>query len=126
MSVVSAVGVSLLCAVCALVLRESKSPVAPLLSLLGGLCLLLVLFPRLGDLFSTLKNTLGALDGAGVESVGKILSAALLVGVGCDACTELGAPHLAAKLDFFGKIEILLLALPTLDELLSRVTALLS
>ena len=126
MNVLGAVGVSLLCAMCALVLRESKSPVAPLVSLLGGLCLLLFLLPRLGELLSGLEETLGTLDGALMGSVGKVLAASLLIGVGCDACTELGAPSLAAKLDFFGKIEILLLSLPTLGELFSRVTTLLS
>lgn len=126
MTALSAVGVSLLCALCALVLRESKSPIAPLLSLLGGLCLLLCLAPRIGALFSGLKDAIGVLDGVPIDTVGKVLAVSLLVGVGCDACTELGAPQLASKLDFFGKIEILLLSLPTLGELFSRVTALLS
>ena len=126
MILVPAVGVSVLCAVCALILRESKNPIAPLLSLLGGLCLLLCLIPRIRTLLSGMESALGALDGALPTAVGKILAASLLVGVGCDVCTELGAPTLAARLDFFGKIEILLLSLPTLGELFSRVSVLLS
>ena len=126
MSILPAVGVSVLCAVCALVLREIKSPVAPLITLLGGICLLLCLLPRAREALAGLEGIVGLLDPTLTETLCKVLCASLLVGIGCDACTELGAPTLAAKLDFFGKIEILLLSLPTLSELFSRVTGLLS
>ena len=126
MTLLSSIGIGVLCAVAALVLRECKSPMAPLLTLLGGILLLLSVIPRLSPLISWAKSLEGALPLALGETVGKVLAAGFLCSVGSDVCTELGAPSLGGKLELAGKIEILLLSLPILKELFSRVEALLS
>ena len=106
MNLLTTLGVGVLAAVSALVLKECKSPLAPLFTLSAGLVLLLSLIPR--------------------ETVGKVLAAGLLTSIGTDVCCELGAPSLGAKLELAGKIEILLLSLPLFGELFSRVEVLLS
>lgn len=126
MSFSETLGVCLLTAVCALVLRETKSPYASLLTLGGGLLLLLSLFPRIAPLVSWAEEMTALLPPQVGETVGKVLAVGLLSGVGCDICTELGAPTLAARLELVGQIEILLLALPLLRELFSRAEALLA
>lgn len=126
MTLTQVLGVCLLCAVSALVLREAKSPLAPFLTLGGGILLLLSLLPRIEPIV-TLGSTLAdALPEAFGETVGKVLSVGFLCGVGSDTCTELGAASLGTKLELWGKIEIFLLALPLFTELLSRAEALLS
>lgn len=125
MTLVETVGTSLLCAIAALVLRECKSPVAPLLTLLGGILLLLSALPRLAPLVAWGERLAASLPAAVGETVGKVVAAGLLLGVGEDTCAELGAPALGARLSFVGRIELLLLALPLLQELLSRAEALL-
>ena len=126
MTVLETLGISLLCAVSALVLREFKSPIAPFVTLIGGLLILLSLVPRAKaaiDFALSLSESLPAFFG---ETVGKVLGVGFLCGAGADVCSELGAPALGAKLSLFGKLEIFLLSLPILTELLSRAEALLS
>ena len=126
MTLLSTLGIGVLCAVAALVLKECKSPLAPLLTLLGGILLLLCLLPRLSPLVTFAQTLEGALPHAVGETVGKVLATGFLCSIGSDVCTELGAPTLAGRLELAGKIEILLLSLPVLTELYARVEALLS
>ncbi len=126
MSFSETLGVCLLTAICALVLRETKSPYASLLTLGGGLLLLLSLVPRIEPLVSWGKEVSALLPTEVGETVGKVLAVGLLSGVVSDVCTELGAPTVAAKLELIGQLEILLLALPLLRELFFRAEALLA
>lgn len=125
MNLIEAVGTSVLCAVAALVLRECKSPLAPLLTVFGGLGLLAGILPRLSALVAWGERLSASLPAAVGETVGKVLAAGLICGIGEDVCTELGAATLGARLSFVGRIEILLLSLPLLEELLTRAEALL-
>ena len=126
MTLLPTLGIGVLCALAALVLKECKSPLAPLLTLLGGILLLLGIIPRLTPLLSWAQTLEDALPHAVGETVGKVLAAGFLCGIGSDICTELGAPSLASKLELAGRVEILLLSLPLLTELFARVEALLS
>jgi stage III sporulation protein AD len=126
MTVAETVGVALLCAVSALILRECRSPVAPFLILLGGLLIWMTILPAIEKTWSFALTLTGELPSGVGETVGKVLAVGFLSGAGADVCSELGAPSLATALGFAGKAEILLLALPLLTELLSRAEALLT
>ena len=125
MNLTETVGAGLLCAVCTLLLKEIKSPLAQLLPIAGGILLLLPLLPRLSPIFDFAKALSSALPEGLFEGVCKVLATGLLCAFGSDLCTELGAPTLGARLTLLGKIEIFLLSLPVLKELLLRVEALL-
>ena len=126
MNFLTTLGIGILSAISALLLREFKSPIAPLVTLSGGILLLLSLLSRLSPLIlwaESLANTLPEIVG---ETAGKVLAVGLLTSFGAETCTELGAASLASKLELAGKLEILLLSLPLFCELFSRVEALLS
>ena len=125
MTVLTSVGVGVLCALAALVLRECKSPLAPLLTLLGGILLLIALLPRLSPLLSWAEDLASALPSVVGEAVGKVVAVGFLCSVGSDMCLSLGAPTLGEKIEFAGRVEILLLSLPVLTELYARVEGLL-
>ena len=126
MNLLSTLGIGVLCAISTLVLRESKSPLAPLLTLSGGLILLTLLITRLTPLLVWAETLSASLPETVGETVGKVLAAGFLCGTAADVCCELGAPSVGAKLELAGKIEILLIALPLLKEMLARVEVLLS
>ena len=126
MTVLTSVGVGVLCAVCALVLRECKSPLTPLLTLLGGMLLLTATLPRLSPLFAWVETLEAALPLSVGERVGKVLAVGFLSSVGKETCGELGAPSLGTRIELIGRVEILLLSLPVLTELYARVEALLA
>ena len=126
MSLLSTLSIGILTAIATLVLREFKSPLAPLITLSGGILLLSLLLPRLAPLLSWAQTLAKALPEAVGETVGKVLAAGFLCGTAAEICTELGSPTLASRIELAGKVEILLLSLPLFKELFSRVEVLLS
>ena len=120
------VGTALLLALMAWVLRESKSALSPLLLAGGGLLLLLGVFPKLSAFSSLFSffSTVGLEEET--ETAVKVLSVGFVTSMGAETCVELGAPSVAGKLELCGRIEILLLALPTLNALISGALSLLS
>lgn len=126
MTISAAVGVGVICAVCTLLLKELRSPLASFVPLLGGVLLLLSVLTRVTPVLDFAQTLSEALPEGLFASAGKVLAAGILCSLGADICSELGAPSLGAHLTLVGKIEILLLSLPVLKELFSRVEALLS
>ena len=126
MNTVGMIGGAVLCAALSLVLREYKGLLAALPVLLGGVLLLSGAFAFL----SPLTEFFAFFSGAGLASevvlVGKVLGVGYLTEIGADLCRDLGAPTLAARLEFLGRMEILLLCLPVLKELLGKALEMLS
>ena len=55
----------------------------------------------------------------------KVLGVGYLTEIGADVCRELGAESLAARLSLFGRMEIFLLSLPSLEKLFEAALSLL-
>lgn len=122
-------GVSLLALVLtlpALLLRQWKSDLLPLLRSAGILLFSALALASLSPLLSFCSSL--ALD-AGVEDAFSVLlrgaGIALLCRLSSSICRECGETSLAEGVELFGKIEILLLCLPLLSEILSLSKALL-
>ena len=126
MNLLTTLGIGLLTATSALLLKELKSPIAPLVTLSGGILLLLTVFSRLSPIVAWAEGLSDSLPAVVGETVSKVLAAGVLTSFGADTCNELGAASLATKLELAGKLEILLLSLPLFKELFSRVEVLLS
>jgi hypothetical protein len=126
MSAYEGVGFAVLGAVLFFVLRESKSALAPMVPVIGGIALLLAAFSRFASLevlgFFT-ENGIGKNE---TKTIFKMLSVGFLTEIGADTCDELGASVLAKRLVFLGNIEIFLLAWPILSELLTLSMEMLS
>ena len=118
MTAQTALGFAVLGAVLIFVLRESKSPLAPLLSLFAGTLLLSAALARYAE--SELFTVLASLsEKEETKTVFKVLSVGLLTEIGADTCDELGAASLGKRLVFFGNAEIFFLVFPVLRELLT-------
>ncbi len=119
-------GIALLCAFCALMLKEvGGTRLSVAVSALFGILFLLPLVKGYGEVVEFLsalsENTLFT------ESLRlslKALSVGLLASFTADLCRELGEAGLGERLELCGKLEILVMALPTLSRLLSLCTEL--
>ncbi|MBP5209234.1 MAG: stage III sporulation AC/AD family protein [Clostridia bacterium] len=119
-------GLALLCAMAGTLLRESGGGrQATLLSLCGGAMLLVGWLARVSPAVAALAQLSGQ---GGLGSWTPLLLKALAVGyvteIGADACRELGAEQVGAKLELCGRAELVLLALPCLTELLRTAATL--
>ena len=126
MTVYEGVGFCLVGSILFFALKEWRSPLAPLLPLLGGLALLGLTLVKLSEngLFDFFARY--GVTGETAKLVSKVLGAGFLTEIGADTCEELGAATLGKRLVFFGNVEIFLLVWPLFKEVLTQAMALLS
>ena len=106
-----------------LLLKDMKSNVGLLLLIVAGVTLLLILMPYIGELIEFIKMIA---EKANIETlyigiVLKILAIAYLTSFCSEICKDAGASSIASKVEFSGKILILLLAIPILMAVLNTI-----
>lgn len=124
MTAIGAVAAALLTAVSAMLVRECGGKLAALVSVTGGVVILLAVFPRVSSLVAELREitALGAEEW--LPPILKIIAVGYAVEIGADICRDLGEAGAAARLELCGKLEIFLLALPSLLGLLELAVSL--
>ena len=115
-------GVALLGVMGIFLLRELRGAAAAVLRLATGLVLLLAALGLYAPLLSRVKE-LFALSGgeALAASVFRAVGIGLVAELAAGFCRDLGEGSVADGVLLFGKLEILLLALPLIDELLKII-----
>ena len=120
MSLQQLFGISLFAAALAFLLKGLSSRIAPLLSLLCGLFLLLYAISRYEGALSLLTALAAAADlSDALSAVLRMLAVGLLTAFAADTCRDLGEGTLGARVELCGRVEILLLSLPFLRDLLT-------
>ena len=120
MTLIKLCGVCLLLAALSLTLRDAGGKLAPLVGVFGGVALLFALLPRyqpIIDLLSGLSEdpVFSSALSLGLRAVGLCV----LVEVTAGILRDMGEGGLAARLEWCGRLELILLALPTVGELLT-------
>lgn len=98
------------------------SELSPKLAKISAACIGVFIFIAAADRFfptvSYIKQSIGQTPlSAWSETIFKALGIAFIVEITADACRDAGESGLAAKLELCGKAELLLLALPLIEEL---------
>ncbi len=116
------VSVALVAALAALLLRRDQPALAGLLGSVGLLLLVGPVIARLREAVSPMKDLL---SGTGFDRYGGVMLKALGVGITVrlagDTCRDAGEERLAGGLELAGRLEILLLCLPLVEELLRMI-----
>lgn len=115
---------ALVIALSALVVRETGGRLGALVSLAGGVVLLLLFFPRLETLLTEIGSITAVGESEWLTPLLRIIAVGYTVEIGADICRELGEQGCAARLELCGRIEILLLAMPSFLALLSLAVSL--
>ncbi len=127
MEIFQLVGIAFITAVTALLLKSTKPELAFAVSIAGGIILLLVAFELLENTLSVFENlaSVAGLAPSLVKALLKMIGIGYLVEFSAGILTDFGQSALADKLVFCGKIAVLVLAVPVLENVLSLVTKLL-
>lgn len=127
MTVLKLCMVSLLILASSAVIRQWKSDFLPLIrmgaTVLFGVLLIASAEPLL-SLITSLANRAGALQY--IETILKGLGIAVLTQICSDICRDSGETSLAGHIDTVGKLELLLLCVPLIEEILVVAEALLT
>ena len=120
MTLLSFCGVAILACVLCLVLKETSPEWARMVALAAGLIVVAGALSRVSAQWQTLSSLLSlGIYGTLFTLLAKTMGVAILVETVADICRDAGQESLAARLVFLGKTEILLFALPLMQELLS-------
>lgn len=119
MDIVAIIGLAILTAVLAAVLRRYHQEYAILLSILGGGLILFMIFQHFTPVFSSITNMISA---SGVSNeyaiiLCKTLGMCFLAQFAADACRDAGESSLAQKVELAGKVAVILMALPLFEAI---------
>ena len=103
--------------------KEKRSDLAILILLAAGIMIFIFCISQIGQIIEFVKLIS---DKAGIDTVYlgiilKILAIAYLSSFASEICKDAGAGALASKVDFAGKIFILVLAIPILGAVLDSI-----
>ncbi|GIM27952.1 stage III sporulation protein AD [Clostridium polyendosporum] len=106
-----------------LILKEQKSETAIYVSIVAGILIFLILVPQISEIINFIKDiaTKANIDIIYIEIVLKIVAIAYLTSFCSEICKDAGAGSIATKVEFSGKIIILVLAIPILMAVLESI-----
>lgn len=127
MEMLQIVGVAFLATVLILVIREQKPMFAFLLAVFTGVGIFLALIGKIGGVVSVLEDLA---DRSGIPSVYlktmlKIIGVAYIAEFGAQIVRDAGLESVASKIEFAGKMLILVMAIPIISVIVETVLNLL-
>nr|WP_255570426.1 stage III sporulation protein AD [Cohnella sp. CFH 77786] len=121
------VGIAFLATVLILVIREQKPMFAFLLAVFTGVGIFLALIGKIGDVVSVLED-LAARSGIPsvyLKTMLKIIGIAYIAEFGAQIVRDAGLESIASKIEFAGKMLILVMAIPIISVIVETVLNLL-
>ena len=127
MEILKIAGIGIITAVCALILRSSAPETATLVSILGGILVLLSVVEYFSEIFTVLTDLMNrsGIPGTVYGAVFKIIGIGYIADFSAGIVEDTGQKALADKLLLAGKVMILVLSLPIIVMLFDTVTAML-
>ena len=112
-------GLALLTAGMAMLLRQMYPPAAAVLTIVFGVLMLCALLPMIREYVNAIDSFLSgvALGGEYGAMMLKAMGVVLLTQLSSEACQELGAPGIARYAEFCGRIALLGIAVPVFISL---------
>lgn len=127
MEILQFVGIGLVVAVFAVLLRQERPELAMLLVLVFGLSIFLVILIKLGAVITVFRDLTrrAQVDELYLTTLLKILGIAYITEFGAQICRDAGEGTVASKIEMAGKVLILVLALPIFTAIMEVIVRLL-
>ncbi|WP_042315813.1 stage III sporulation protein AD [Desulfofarcimen acetoxidans] len=123
MEIIQIVGLGLIGAILAVILRQQKPELALMLSICVGVLLFLTVIGQISAVFNVLRD-LAAQANISMVYVGtilKIVGIAYIADFGAQICRDSGESALASKIEFAAKILVLVMAVPIIIAVLQAL-----
>ena len=127
MDLVKIIGIALVTTFAVMVLRPKKPELAAIVSIAGGVIVLLMAVDAFGSViasFTSIVNRTG-INSEVFSALLKIIGIGYLTDFAAGICTDAGNNSMAQKVSLAGKVIILVLALPIIDNLIQIVVGIL-
>ncbi len=119
--------IAIIVTISSLVLKQSRPDIAMLISVAGGILILLMLFNQFSSIFKWINNlaTKTGIDNSVFSPIFKIIGIGYLAEFSASVCEDAGNKSMANKVILSAKIIILVLSLPILNSLIDTIVSVL-
>lgn len=123
MEVLNIVGMGLIAAILVVVLKEERPEIAIQVSILVGIIIFILVVNKISLVISILEDLSRKvnIDFIYFSTILKIIGIAYITEFGAQICRDAGSGTIASKIEFAGKILIILLSVPIIVALLEMV-----
>ncbi|MBO5909697.1 MAG: stage III sporulation protein AD [Clostridia bacterium] len=120
MNLTAILGVCIIAAILAVILRENKYEYAIILSLVAGAVIFLSLLDGMLNSFFEIRNIISeiGIDSSYFITAFKALGVCIITGFTADLCRDFGQTALAGRAELAGRCAIFLISLPLISSLL--------
>lgn len=126
MNILAVVGLGLVAAVLAIILKQYKPEFGLYISLLAGILILVAALSAIRPVLDTVSELTeaGGVGGLYGEVLLKALAVCYISQLATDTCKDAGETAIAGKLEMAGKIAILVISLPLFKSLVDMIVQL--
>jgi len=123
MEIIQIVGIGIIAAVLAVLLKQQKPELAIHISIAAGVIIFLLMLGKLISVIQILQEMSQKvqMDFAYLSTVLKIIGIAYIAEFGSQVCKDAGEGAIASKIEFGGKIIIMVMAVPIIIALLDLI-----
>lgn len=127
MDIFKIIGVGIITAITALIVRQIKPEVSIIITISGGIIMLLMMVQSLTSIFSAFNSIVekSGLTSGLFTTILKIIGVGYITEFSANLCADSGASSIADKILLAGKIIILVLALPIVTNIIDIISGLL-
>ncbi|HNR03472.1 MAG TPA: stage III sporulation protein AD [Bacillota bacterium] len=120
MDIMKIVMVGIIAALLAVVLKEEKPEMAFAISIVTGLVIFVFVITKLNSVMTVLKHFAAKanIDVLYFTTILKVIAIAYITEFGAQICRDAGEGAIAAKVEFAGKVLIMVIAIPILAALM--------
>lgn len=114
-------GLSIVCTVICILLKQYKPELAMLVSVMCGVVICGFLISYLTPVFDTIKRllTLANVNGEYIKAMIKALGVCYVTQLASDSCADAGQTAIASKVELCGKVFIVLISLPIFENIVA-------
>lgn len=127
MDIFRIIGVGIITAITALIIRQIKPEVSVIITITGGIIMILMLVESLTSIFSAFNSIVekSGLTAGLFTTILKIIGVGYLTEFSANLCQDAGVNSIADKILLGGKIVILVLALPIVSNIIDIIAGIL-
>jgi stage III sporulation protein AD len=120
MDIIKIVMVGIIAAILAVLLRDERPEIAFAISIVTGLVIFVFLITKLNSVMSVLKYFAAKanIDVLYFSTILKVIAIAYITEFGAQICRDAGEGAIASKVEFAGKVLIMVIAIPILAALM--------
>lgn len=123
MEIAQVAGACLVAAVLAVIVRAQKPEIAMQIAIITGILVFAFLLTRIAYIISAIGGLVSRAQGGGIYlgAVLKVIGVSYVAGFAADVCRDAGEGAIASKVEFAGKVVIMIIALPIMVAVLETV-----